>query len=800
MSEMLAAALGIVAEHGWRVLPLAVKGKTPILKEWQKRASADAQQVREWWGKWAAANVGIATGNGLLVLDVDVGEGKAGEASLAALEAEHGALPPTLTAVTGSGGYHLFFSYEGKLGNSAGKLGAGLDTRGDGGYVVAAPSVHPNGKRYCWIDGSVAVAPAPVWLVGLLVDKPSETNTIAAPMPIRGPVMLSDDEIIAIIRRSAQAAKFARLFDSGDVSGYASGSEADLALCAMLGFYTQDAEQIKAIVSKSALWAHDKWRREDYARLTIGKALSARGNRYAPIRPNVPRSPTTQQRPTTPTPEPQTPDSEPTPSEPPAVERPKAVAWSPSATPEPQTPDPKPTPKQKPVGQRYLIACTADDVGNAECVVRRYEGKFLYCTVYGWLAWNGRYWQRDGAEARLNEAVIETLKARRLMAVENDREAIVTAARGSAKHVRDCVYLLRGMLEEQISAFDADLDSVNVDNGVLCLRTGKVTPHDHSQRFTYCLTAGYDPNVSFAKWHEFIVAAVQGGHEVAQWLQLYFGYCLTGRTRYEVLLYLHGKARAGKGTVMQVLRTVMGKLAKEVDFATFIGSRDGDSNNFDLAGLRECRLVSAEETDEYERLNAAKIKQLTGGNDVRCSYKHKDMFEYKPMWKMTLVSNHPINADPDDSALWSRLRVVNFPNSMVGKEDVLLKEKLTTRDGQAAVLAWLVAGARRFYELSEAGQAMPYPAVLAAVTNHQRQVLDNVGQWLMECCVSVETAFCSSKALHSSYEKWCRENGVTPKQQRGLTLALQNKGFESDQRKVDGTPVRGVVGLGLKVV
>lgn len=800
MSEMLAAALGIVAEHGWRVLPLAVKGKTPILKEWQKRASADAQQVREWWGKWAAANVGIATGNGLLVLDVDVGEGKAGEASLAALEAEHGALPPTLTAVTGSGGYHLFFSYEGKLGNSAGKLGAGLDTRGDGGYVVAAPSVHPNGERYCWIDGSVAVAPAPVWLVGLLVDKPSETNTIAAPMPIRGPVMLSDDEIIAIIRRSAQAAKFARLFDSGDVSGYASGSEADLALCAMLGFYTQDAEQIKAIVSKSALWAHDKWRREDYARLTIGKALSARGNRYAPIRPNVPRSPTTQQRPTTPTPEPQTPDSEPTPSEPPAVERPKAVAWSPSATPEPQTPDPKPTPKQKPVGQRYLIACTADDVGNAECVVRRYEGKFLYCTVYGWLAWNGRYWQRDGAEARLNEAVIETLKARRLMAVENDREAIVTAARGSAKHVRDCVYLLRGMLEERVSVFDADPDKVNVGNGVLCLRSGKVSQHDSAQRFTYCLDVAYDAHANWDRWTEFVSNAVQGGADVAAWLQLYFGYCLTGRTRYEVLLYLYGKSRAGKGTLMEAIMTVMGGLSKGVDFATFVGKRDGDSNNFDLAGLRGCRMVTADESNEYERLNAAKLKQLTGGNVVRCSFKGKDHFEYVPTYKLVLVSNQPINADPDDSAVWARVRAVYFPHSHVGSENVLLKESLKNPQAQAGILAWLVQGAQRFYALSDAGQPMPQPAAVQAVTASQRRMLDYVGQWLEECCVGVVDAFTSSKAVHASYEKWCRANGVEPKQQRGLTLALQNKGFESDQRKVDGTPVRGVVGLGLKVV
>ena len=114
-------------------------------------------------------------------------------------------------------------------------------------------------------------------------------------------------------------------------------------------------------------------------------------------------------------------------------------------------------------------------------------------------------------------------------------------------------------------------------------------------------------------------------------------------------------------------------------------------------------------------------------------------------------------------------------------------------------MAWLVQGAQRFYKLSDAGQPMPQPAAVQAVTASQRRMLDYVGQWLEECCVSTAEGFTSSKALHASYDKWCRANGVEPKQQRGLTLALQNKGYESEQRKIDGTPVRGSVGLTLKL-
>src|SRR5262249_31309904 len=153
----LVAALDY-AERGWMVFPLHTvggqacscgsgdcsnPGKHPRTRYGVKDATTDPEQIRIWWSSWPDANVGIATGagSGLVVLDLDA---KAeGEASLAALEAVHDLLPPTVTASTGGGGRHLLFAHPGvELRNSAGKLGAGLDVRGDGGYVVASPSRH----------------------------------------------------------------------------------------------------------------------------------------------------------------------------------------------------------------------------------------------------------------------------------------------------------------------------------------------------------------------------------------------------------------------------------------------------------------------------------------------------------------------------------------------------------------------------------------------------------------------------------------------------------------------------------
>lgn len=131
--------------------------------------TTDAAKIERWWAAAPDANIGIATGRGLLVLDVD---GTEGEQSLAALLAVHGPLPETPEQTTGKG-RHLLFSVDEEVRNTARKLGTGLDTRGDGGYIIVAPSIHPNGKRYEWVAGrspwEMAIAPAPEWLIAMLV-------------------------------------------------------------------------------------------------------------------------------------------------------------------------------------------------------------------------------------------------------------------------------------------------------------------------------------------------------------------------------------------------------------------------------------------------------------------------------------------------------------------------------------------------------------------------------------------------------------------------------------------------------
>lgn len=177
------------AGRGWPVFPVAGigesgacrcragaacahPGKHPLTRHGLRGATCDVDQLRTWWRSWPTANVAVVTGAvaGTVVIDVDLEKG--GRESLAALEQRYGPLPATLTARTGGGGLHMLYAHPGReVRNRAGGLPGvtdplpGIDLRGDGGYIVAAPSLHASGRRYEWADPAVAVATWPGWLI-----------------------------------------------------------------------------------------------------------------------------------------------------------------------------------------------------------------------------------------------------------------------------------------------------------------------------------------------------------------------------------------------------------------------------------------------------------------------------------------------------------------------------------------------------------------------------------------------------------------------------------------------------------
>ena len=174
------------AERGWAVLPLhtvlegkcscgkvacSSAGKHPQTMNGLKSASTDLDTINTWFKHWPKANIGIATGaiSGIGVIDIDPKHG--GEDSLYELTKTHGKIPDTVEAITQSQGRHIIFQYEDGFRTTAGKLGRGIDTRGDGGYIVAAPSKGLLGEYHWEASSDPADCPivrAPGWILQLL--------------------------------------------------------------------------------------------------------------------------------------------------------------------------------------------------------------------------------------------------------------------------------------------------------------------------------------------------------------------------------------------------------------------------------------------------------------------------------------------------------------------------------------------------------------------------------------------------------------------------------------------------------
>lgn len=177
-SQMLRAALGFL-EMQAPVFPVWERDKKPKTSNGHKNASLSLEQVRQWWTQWPEANIGIPTGalSGVWVLDID---GEEGEKSLSELEKINGKLPQSVEVISGGGGRHIYFAMPANfiIPCSASKIAEGVDIRGDGGYIVAPPSIHPSGKRYEWsVDSAEDFVSAPEWLLNLVKeDTPKQGN------------------------------------------------------------------------------------------------------------------------------------------------------------------------------------------------------------------------------------------------------------------------------------------------------------------------------------------------------------------------------------------------------------------------------------------------------------------------------------------------------------------------------------------------------------------------------------------------------------------------------------------------
>ncbi len=207
-----------LAARGWALFPVRPGAKQPAIAAWPDRATTDLERIARYFTAHPDHNAGIACGpSGLLVLDCDTpkpgtpdaGRADDGAAVLVRLAAPHGGIPPTWTVTTPSGGRHLYFRQppidpatgRGPLGNTARALGALLDTRGAGGYVLAPGSRLPHGAYE--LEDDTDPAPLPAWMTLRLAVAPAPAASAA---PERPPAVVGDRGayVAAVVRAELQ--------------------------------------------------------------------------------------------------------------------------------------------------------------------------------------------------------------------------------------------------------------------------------------------------------------------------------------------------------------------------------------------------------------------------------------------------------------------------------------------------------------------------------------------------------------------------------------------------------------------
>ncbi len=424
-------------------------------------------------------------------------------------------------------------------------------------------------------------------------------------------------------------------------------------------------------------------------------------------------------------------------------------------------------PKEIDPAKAYLLSESPTDDGNANCFLIEFgRQRYAHNPAWGWLKHNGTHWEYgvSGAEASIRMDIKTMLRRRRQAGKDHSRADVAAAAIPNANKIGNTLTMLKDELFINIEDFDSEPDLINCSNGIIDLRTGQLLPHSGQYHFTYCLPVEYDPDADYSFWEGWLGESVKGGRDVLSYLQQAVGYSLTGHTNEECLFFLYGPSRAGKGTFTESLLEVLGALGDEVDFGTFTARRGANSQNFDLAGLKNVRFIAASESDKEDRLNTAKVKVITGGNTIRAAFKGKDFFSYRPQFKLWLSSNWGINADAIDGALWGRVKVIEFPHSHLGREDKNLKTQMKSPDNLRGILAWAVKGAVNWYASLPRG--LQTPQTVKDSTESQQADNDFIAQFLedmgYELCEPAEAVVWTDE-FYSVYQKWSEEAEIARK-------------------------------------
>lgn len=425
------------------------------------------------------------------------------------------------------------------------------------------------------------------------------------------------------------------------------------------------------------------------------------------------------------------------------------------------------------------------DLGNAEMLIDRYGQDLRYCPAFkAWMVWRGGRWVESNFAAQhlANKVARERLAEAELAGEDTPEEMKHAFKSEEAGANRACLTQAQSIPGVIVEPTDMDLEPwiLNVRNGTIDLKTGKLMEPEREHLCTKQAPMDYDPDAKCPQWLAFLKRILDGDEEVLSFLQRAMGYSLTGSTAEQVLLFLHGSGANGKSTFLEVFLKILGDYARKADFESFLEQKRGSGPREDLADLHGARFVPSTEVEEGRRLAEAVVKELVGGDTLSVRRLYQARFCFTPVAKLFLAANVKPEIRSNNLGTWRRIIFVPFTVTIPKPDRVRdLSGKLVREEGPG-ILAWAVRGC-----LDWQRRGLDPPESIRKATDSYREEQDLLGGFIEACCEEAEDYTCPAKALHGAYNYYCGKNGEAPVSKKAFSSLLSQRGFKPGRNKAE---------------
>ena len=448
-----------------------------------------------------------------------------------------------------------------------------------------------------------------------------------------------------------------------------------------------------------------------------------------------------------------------------------------------------------------LVSFLANDHGNAARLIAIHGEDLRFCHAFKkWLVWDGMRWAVDDTDQARRLAKLTMLEFLRQAPAGDAAEKFARASLDSRR-----ISSLLSMAECEIFVRPADLDTdpfaLNFLNGTVDLRTAVLREHRKADLITKLVRHQYRPGAKCPRWLAFLTqimgavpdageAGLQRADELIDYLQLALGYSITGEAGEKAVFVAHGSGDNGKTTMLSLVRDVTREYATVVGL-DLLTTRD-ESNNVAAARakLLGARFVTSSETEEGQRLSAARLKRICQGpgGEIEACRKFENPVTFPETHKLWIDANHKPELPASDAAVWNRLHLIPFTVTIPkDRQDRELKTKLLKE--AEGILAWLVEGARRWY-----ATGLPDSKAVAKATTAWRVEMDRLSAYLDEHTSKADdpNARLPSRVLYENYKSWCESNGERALTQARFSRQMEAMGFVKERKE------SGIVWCGIR--